>query len=533
MMNKFKKISSLFLIVFMSLKAFSQYGQLPPFSISLEAITGTAIPGLHSFAFAQSGDKWLIIGGRTNGLHGVNSNDGFPAEFKNDNVIVIDTTTWTSYTADLNQLPWNIADPMRSTNMEYVRDGDYLYMAGGFGFDSVASIYVTFPKLTAVHIDNMINAVINAQPIAPFIRQVSDTNLAVCGGDLGKIGNDYYLCFGHNFGGRYSDPPTPLFTQQYTDRIKKFNLTDDGTTITLNNYTYLADTNNFHRRDLNVGPIVQPDGSFALEAYGGVFKKTQNLPFLEPITITSAGTSVNMAYQQVMSHYTCANIPVFDSLSGSMYSTFLGGISLYDYNASTGLVAMDTLVPFINDITTMTTHSSGAVEETVLPVQLPGLLGSNAKFVLNENIAHYANEVIHIRNLPNTRVLAGYMLGGIRAQQGNFGTSAANDTVYRIYLTPNNVPIGIDELSSIQNTSLFPNPSSQSSTLTFSLKNTEYVKVSVYDLTGKEIMKVADEEMQKGNHQVLINTSRLPAGVYFCNIESLSGKKVLKVVVSR
>jgi hypothetical protein len=379
----------------------------------------------------------------------------------------------------------------------------------------------------------MISAVINAQPIAAFIRQVSDTNLAVCGGDLGKIGSDYYLCFGHNFGGRYSDPPTPLFTQQYSDRIKKFNLADDGTTITLSNYTYQVDTNNFHRRDLNVGPIVRPDGSFALEAYGGVFQKTHNFPFREPITITSTGTAVNTAYQQVMSHYTCANIPVFDSLSGSMYSTFLGGISLYDYSTVTSLVAMDTLVPFINDITTMTTHSNGMVEETVLPVQLPGLLGANAKFVLNENIAHYSNDVIHIRELPNTKILAGYMLGGIRAQQGNFGTSAANDTIYRIYLTPNNVAIGIDELSSIGNACFFPNPSSQDATLMFSLKNTGKVKIVLCDLTGKEIQLIAEEEMQKGNHQLSINTSKLPAGVYFCKLESVSGKKVMKLVVNR
>jgi hypothetical protein len=531
MMNKFKKINSILFILMISLKAFSQYGQLPPFTISLEAITGTNIPGMHSYAFAQSGDKWLIIGGRTNGLHGLNSNDGFPSEYKNDNVIVIDTTTWNFYAADLNQLPYNIADPMRSTNMQYIHDGNYLYMMGGFGYDSVASMFVTFPTLTAVHVDDMINAVINAQPIASHVRQLADTNLQVCGGELGKIGNDYYLCFGHNFGGRYTDPPTPLFTQQYTERIKKFNITDDGTNITLNNFTYQLDTNNFHRRDLNVGPIVKPDGSFALEAYGGVFLKTANLPFREPITISAGGTTVNMGYQQVMSHYTCANIPVFDSATGNMYSTFLGGISLYDFSTVTNLVALDTLVPFINDITTMTTYSNGSVEETVLPVQLPGLLGSNAKFVLNKDVAHYTNEVIRIRDLPNTRILAGYMLGGIRAEQGNFGSSIANDTIYRIYLTPNNIAIGINEVSSIQNAIIFPNPSAQNTTLMFSLKNTEKLKITLSDITGKQVLFITEEEMSKGNQQMQINTSKLSPGVYFCNMEASGGSKVLKLVV--
>ncbi|MGZ4079066.1 MAG: hypothetical protein ACXVDW_16445, partial [Bacteroidia bacterium] len=77
------------------IKSFAQYGAMPPFTIQIEAINGINIPGFHSFAFAQSGDKWLFIGGRTNGLHGVNSSDGFPPEFKNDAVTVVDTSTWT------------------------------------------------------------------------------------------------------------------------------------------------------------------------------------------------------------------------------------------------------------------------------------------------------------------------------------------------------------------------------------------------------------------------------------------------------
>src|SRR6218665_251579 len=521
---------SFLLVILSSLNIYAQFGQMPPFSISIAPVTGANIQGVHSFAFAQSGDKWLIIGGRTNGLHGLNSNDGFPPEYKKDYVIVIDTTTWQQYTASLTQLPWNIADPLRSTNMQYVSNGNYLYMAGGFGYDSTLSSYVTFPTLSAIHIDNMINAVINAQPIASTVRQVVDTNFRVCGGDMGMIGSTYYLCFGHDFEGRYADPPVPIFTQQYINRIKKFSLTDNGTTITLSSFAEESDTTNFHRRDLNMGPIVLPGGSFGLEAYGGVFQKTQNLPYREPITITATGTTVNMAYQQVMNHYTCANIPVFDSVTDNMYSTFLGGISLYDYDPASNNVVLDTLVPFVSDITTMTTHPGGAVEETVLPLQLSGLLGANAKFVLNENIAHYENDVIKIRALPNTKVLAGYMYGGIRAQQGNFGSSAANDTVFRIYIPPN-TSIGINELSAVQNAVLYPNPAGQNTTLLFSLKNTEQIRITLLDITGKELLLIADEEFQKGSQRKTIDTSKLSAGIYFCRIATQSGDRMIKLVV--
>jgi hypothetical protein len=526
----FRKLYLLLLLFVPGIKGFSQYGAMPPFSISIEAITGTAIPGIHSCAYAKSGDKWLFIGGRTNGLHGINSSGAFPPEYKNDNIIVVDTSTWNYYTADLNQLPGSIADPMRSTNMEFIQEGDYLYMAGGYGYDSAASMFVTFPKLTAVHVDNMIDAVINAQPIAPHIRQVSDTNMAVCGGDLGKIGSTFYLCFGHNFGGRYTDPPTPLFTQVYSNQIKKFSLTDDGTTITLSSFTYLTDTLNYHRRDLNLGEILNPDGSFGLEAFGGVFKPTENLPYREPITINAGGVTVNNSYLQVMSQYTCVMLPVYDSSTQTMYTTFLGGISLYDYNDTTSLVSYDSLVPFISDVTTLTTHPSGAVEETVLPLQLPGLLGSNAAFFFNENVSHYANEVIRIRDLPNTRILAGYMFGGIRAEMGNYGESVANDTIYRIYITPNNTS-GTEELSIISNAMIFPNPAADQASLLFSLKAAGQVNVRVRDLSGKLIQTAAAEKMLPGNQKLNIDCSAMLAGFYICELQAGAFQKNIKFII--
>jgi hypothetical protein len=232
-----------------------------------------------------------------------------------------------------------------------------------------------------------------------------------------------------------------------------------------------------------------------------------------------------------MSQYTCALLPVYDSVSQKMYTTFFGGLSLYDYNGPPNSITRDSLVPFINDVTTLTSSNNGTWEETILPLQLPGLLGANAKFILNKNLSHYDNDVINIRNLSNTKTLAGYFYGGIRAQQGNFGSSAANDTVYRIYITPNNTNTGINELSNIQNVFLYPNPSTQNTSICFNLLNGNKINVVLIDLTGKTIMEIADEEMQKGNQQLTINTGKITAGIYFCKIQCGTDLKVVKVLV--
>jgi hypothetical protein len=526
--EKFTRLLLLPLLFFTS-TLLAQFGTMPPFSIQIEPVIAAPLPGMHSFAFAKSGDKWLFIGGRTNGLHGLNASGAFAYEYRNDKVTVIDTSTWTYYTADLNQLPWAVADPMRSSNMESIQDGDYLYMIGGYGYDSTQSRFATFPVMTAIHVDSMISAVMNAQPIASCIRQVTDTNFTVCGGDLGKIGSTYYLMFGHDFEGSYADPPVPIFTQVYTDRIKKFSFTDDGSTISLSPFTYLSDTSNFHRRDLNTGPIVRPDGSFAIGAYGGVFRKDSNLPYRQPLLITSAGTSVN-TYQQLMNQYTCPLMPVYDSATQTMYTTLFGGISLYDYNDTTGIIRRDSLVPFIDDITTITMHSTGLTEETIMPSKLPGLLGSNGKFI-PADISSYANEVIRIRDLPNTKILAGYLFGGIRAVQGNFGISTSNDTVYRVYITPNNNTGIAENNPDIFNAQLFPNPAGSSTSVLFTLASEEQVKITLFDIRGKKITEICNEKLDKGNQKMNIPTSALTAGIYICRIESKEGERNLKLIL--
>src|ERR1044072_6710406 len=110
--------------------------QQVPFQVEIEPVNAQAVPPVHSFAFAQQGSKWLIVGGRTNGLHGFSTNDNFDVMYANEYIVVVDTTTWNYYTASILGLPMNIKDPLRSTNMQYTVIGDYLYMGGGFGWDS-------------------------------------------------------------------------------------------------------------------------------------------------------------------------------------------------------------------------------------------------------------------------------------------------------------------------------------------------------------------------------------------------------------
>jgi len=530
-----RKIFLFFCLLVFSFFCHAQFGAQPPFKLQIEPVS-TKVPGTHSFAFAQSGTKWLIIGGRTNGLHGSSSNDGFPTEYANNNVIVIDTVSWQSWKSSLSILPYSIADPLRSTNMQYYHDGTYLYMVGGYGKDSVLNKYVTFSSLSAVHVDNMINAVVTSGSIAPHIRQISDTLFRVCGGELMELGNYYYLMFGHDFQGRYSDPPSALFTQQYTNQLRKFILNDNGVSLSISSVSGQTDTANFHRRDLTAAPKVKPDGSFAIGAYGGVFQYEKNLPWRNPISIDVNGTAVNSAYEQIMSQYTCANFVLYDSTAKDLYTTFLGGISLYDYKPSTSTAELDTLVPFIQDITTFTEHSTGLCEEAVLPVQFSVRLGSNAKFVPNNAVPHFSNGVIKFRSLPATkRTLIGYMYGGIYSKISNLAATQSwpNDTVYRIYVTPE-FNLSIDGIQSDAiSLSVFPNPVSEIVRIRCKLFLEEQIHLSVIDITGKEIIELFNGKKGRGYHDFTLDARNLPGGIYVVMLRTLNNYQKLNLCIAK
>jgi hypothetical protein len=61
---------------------------------------------------------------------------------------------------------------------------------------------------------------------------------------------------------------------------------------------------------------------------------------------------------------------------------------------------------------------------------------------------------------------------------------------------------------------LTPNPVSTQAMVHFSLDKPAHVVVSVYDNTGKLMLKAADEDMQSGFQMVMFDTKSLAAGSY-------------------
>lgn len=85
-----------------------------------------------------------------------------------------------------------------------------------------------------------------------------------------------------------------------------------------------------------------------------------------------------------------------------------------------------------------------------------------------------------------------------------------------------------NKISSIR---LYPNPVNNQAAVDLNLDEPSTVTIIVYDITGKVAANVFTGEMNSGINTVKINTSEIPAGIYFTTIVSNNVKKTLKTVV--
>lgn len=90
------------------------------------------------------------------------------------------------------------------------------------------------------------------------------------------------------------------------------------------------------------------------------------------------------------------------------------------------------------------------------------------------------------------------------------------------------LPVDIND-ASLQS---FPNPFNRSTTISYTLAETGFVLLKVYNVLGKEIATLVSENQKKGSYQYQWNALNLPSGTYYAKIQmgkfSASNKLMIK-----
>ena len=77
----------------------------------------------------------------------------------------------------------------------------------------------------------------------------------------------------------------------------------------------------------------------------------------------------------------------------------------------------------------------------------------------------------------------------------------------------------------------YPNPFNPSTVIRFSLPKTERAKLTVYDVTGREVKVLEDGVLSAGDHGVTLEGSALASGVYFARLEAGKQTQMRKLML--
>jgi|GEM_PF-1173783 len=79
----------------------------------------------------------------------------------------------------------------------------------------------------------------------------------------------------------------------------------------------------------------------------------------------------------------------------------------------------------------------------------------------------------------------------------------------------------------------YPNPFNSRATLCFTLDRPQRLTLAVFDLRGREMLRVMDEEAVAGTHRRTIDAAGWPSGVYIARLAAGPAQQTLKLILAR
>jgi hypothetical protein len=113
----------------------------------------------------------------------------------------------------------------------------------------------------------------------------------------------------------------------------------------------------------------------------------------------------------------------------------------------------------------------------------------------------------------------------LRGEAAQAALTFAPDQVWQVSVT------GLPTAFKLENP--YPNPVATTATFTYVLPEAVWVRLEVYDVLGRRVATLVDEQQAAGTHRVVFNTQQLAGGAYFYQLQAGSHQSAGKMVVMR
>ena len=158
---------------------------------------------------------------------------------------------------------------------------------------------------------------------------------------------------------------------------------------------------------------------------------------------------------------------------------------------------------------------------------------------LNDGTGHFTSELNCYQSfatgIPRGIVASDFDLDGktdlaiVATETGGY------DSLFVLYNTGNVSGIAEENYQQIpENISLsqnYPNPFNPTTTIEYSILQAGVVTIKIYDILGREVTTLVNEEKQRGNHVVKFNASNLSSGIYLYRLQAGSFVETKKMIV--
>jgi hypothetical protein len=472
---------------------------------------------MQSYAAAEHGGKWLIIGGRLDGLHQRQPWQSFDAAGHNTSIYVVDPAAGQYWSAPLTGIGNDTLEAqLAATNPNFHQEGDLLYLIGGYGLDANA-VHITHPMFTVVDVPTLMAHIIDSASVTSAAFQtLSGEYYAVTGGKLMFLDSTFYLVGGQRFDGQYNPMGHNTYVQSYTEAVRRFTVSGTFPNLSVDTLSSWVDTDELHRRDYNV--TYMTDGTnTTINAWSGVFQKSADLPFLNTVEIGDTGYAAVPGFSQYLNHYHCGTASLYGESVGAMYTVFFGGIAQYYYDTNGNLVA-DANVPFVKTIGVVEKRN-GSYSEGYSTTEMPGYLGAGAEFFPAAELATNG-QIFLADSIGTDTVTIGHIFGGISSPAANVfftgqtNTSVASSNIYEVKLVRNS-SIGIIESEVGSDLALQVNPNPANGRLIAQIHSPArgMTDFEVLDSTGR-LVYATSIPTKPGLNTMDLGALNLPAAQY-------------------
>jgi len=168
----------------------------------------------------------------------------------------------------------------------------------------------------------------------------------------------------------------------------------------------------------------------------------------------------------------------------------------------------------------------------------PPIPGTNESFNIHHNVIDYLginNTINDLFNLANL-ALAGEEIQGVSLGQISESVEAINEAFDEcrvlIGFGERNALGKNDNLSPASNLEikLNPNPCSGTTQIQFKINDQQLTILDLYQVSGIRIKRFLNEVMLPGEYEMEVDLSEVPAGVYFCTLQTDDSVETVKVI---